>query len=47
MCLVRPLRQGVLIAVADGVGHGPEAVEAARRALGAATRDWRGPGAWP
>ncbi len=33
MCLVRPLQQGVLIAVADGVGHGPEAVEAARRAL--------------
>ena len=34
MCLVRPLPQGALVAVADGLGHGPEAVEAARRAIG-------------
>lgn len=31
--LVKPLENGVLVAVADGLGHGQPAAEAARRAL--------------
>ena len=31
--LVRSVEQGVLIAVVDGLGHGPEAAQAAQRAL--------------
>lgn len=31
--LVRPTTTGLLVAVVDGVGHGPEAAEAARRAV--------------
>jgi len=32
-CLVAPLRDGVLVAVVDGLGHGPEAAAAARAAV--------------
>jgi hypothetical protein len=32
-CLVKPVEQGTVIAVVDGLGHGPEAVIAAKRAL--------------
>ena len=32
-CLVKPVANGTLIAVVDGLGHGPEAVLAAKRAL--------------
>jgi serine/threonine protein phosphatase PrpC len=37
-CLVKPVDDGVLIAVVDGLGHGPEAVQAAQRALKAIER---------
>ncbi|HEY2956560.1 MAG TPA: SpoIIE family protein phosphatase [Candidatus Eisenbacteria bacterium] len=33
LCLVRESPHGVLIAAVDGVGHGPEAVSAAQRAI--------------
>jgi hypothetical protein len=32
-CLVRSVENGMLIAVVDGLGHGPEAAAAAKRAL--------------
>jgi hypothetical protein len=37
-CLVKPVERGMLIAVADGLGHGPEAAVAAHRALKAVDR---------
>ena len=33
LCLVREAAQGVLIAVVDGLGHGPDAASAAQRAV--------------
>ena len=33
VCLVRSVENGVLIAVMDGLGHGPEAAHAAQRAV--------------
>jgi hypothetical protein len=36
--VVQPWRDGVLVAVADGLGHGEEAAVAARRAVAAAAR---------
>jgi negative regulator of sigma-B (phosphoserine phosphatase) len=32
-CLVKPFAHGALVAVADGLGHGPEAAVAAKRAM--------------
>jgi phosphoserine phosphatase RsbX len=32
-CLVQPFAHGALVAVADGLGHGPEAAAAAKRAM--------------
>jgi len=33
LCLVREAAQGVLVAVVDGLGHGPDAASAAQRAI--------------